>query len=145
MDILPIQANGKASIRAHPIPFGPGRIRVGNNSTLLIGDAAGYIEPVTGEGLYYSILSAALAAEAIIQSENAESAFRNYRKLCNKTILRHIKRGYLARYLLYSKFMHPYALEKLKGNKSWSNGFMEILSGKTGYINFLRKIIFPDR
>jgi flavin-dependent dehydrogenase len=145
LETLPIQSQGKASVRAHPIPYGPGHIRVGKNSTILIGDAAGYIEPVTGEGIYYSIKSAVLAAKAIIQSENAESAFRNYRNSCNKTILRHIKRGYLARPFLYSKIMHPYAIEKIKGNTSWSNGFMEILSGKTDYINYFRKAIFPDR
>lgn len=38
---------------------------------LLIGDAAGLIDPFTGEGIYYALLSAKLAAESILSGKPA--------------------------------------------------------------------------
>ena len=42
--------------------------RVGGNGWLLVGDAAGFIDPLTGEGLQRALIGADLAAEAIHRS-----------------------------------------------------------------------------
>jgi len=38
------------------------------NRLLLVGDAAGFINPLTGEGIYYAMASGQIAAEAIIEA-----------------------------------------------------------------------------
>jgi len=45
----------------------------------LIGDAAGFVDPITGEGIYYSLRSAELLAEALAQSapENYSESVRH--------------------------------------------------------------------
>jgi geranylgeranyl reductase family protein len=51
---------------AHHLPLSPGRPRPGTGRVLLAGDAASLINPLTGEGIYYAILSGRLAAEAAL-------------------------------------------------------------------------------
>src|SRR5256885_12834146 len=40
--------------------------RVSGEGWLAVGDAAGLVDPITGEGLYYAIRSADLAAKALL-------------------------------------------------------------------------------
>ena len=56
--------------------------RVGGEGWMAVGDAAGLVDPITGEGLYYAIRSADLAARALL-SEAGELAAKvaHYRRL----------------------------------------------------------------
>ncbi len=42
------------------------RLKVSGNNWALMGDAAGFVDPLTGEGIYYALKSAELLAEAIL-------------------------------------------------------------------------------
>jgi flavin-dependent dehydrogenase len=53
--------------------------RVAGDGWLAVGDAAGLVDPVTGEGLYYAVRSADLAAEAILR--DAGSPEVDYRRM----------------------------------------------------------------
>ena len=46
------------------------RLKVSGDNWALIGDAAGFVDPLTGEGIYYAIKSAELLAEAILTRPN---------------------------------------------------------------------------
>ncbi|HOV79723.1 MAG TPA: NAD(P)/FAD-dependent oxidoreductase [Bacillota bacterium] len=60
------------SCRGYPIPIGGGRKKkIHAKSAILLGDAAGLVDPFCGEGIYYVIKSAYLAAQAIL--DNATS------------------------------------------------------------------------
>jgi flavin-dependent dehydrogenase len=59
------------------------RNRVSGDGWIAVGDAAGLVDPITGEGLYYAIRSADHAAKAIL-SETAELAGAAYRKLLRR-------------------------------------------------------------
>jgi geranylgeranyl reductase family protein len=56
------------------------RNRVAGDGWLATGDAAGLVDPVTGEGLYYAMRSADLAAQTIV-AQPAEAIANSYRKL----------------------------------------------------------------
>jgi len=56
----------------HPIPAGGPCRGLHTNSTLLVGDAGGFVNPLTGGGLKYGTLSAIYAAETIIKFLNNE-------------------------------------------------------------------------
>jgi geranylgeranyl reductase family protein len=67
-----LQANGldqarvARPVRLHPIPCRPdGRNRYAGERGLVVGDATGLVDAVTGEGLFYALQSARLAARAI--------------------------------------------------------------------------------
>jgi flavin-dependent dehydrogenase len=55
-------------LRAHHLPLSTGRPRPGAGRVLLAGDAASLINPLTGEGIYYALLSGRLAAQAALQA-----------------------------------------------------------------------------
>jgi geranylgeranyl reductase family protein len=53
------------SLRGHRLPLRRPGTRLANERGLLVGDAAGLIDPVSGDGMYECFVSAKLAAEAI--------------------------------------------------------------------------------
>jgi flavin-dependent dehydrogenase len=57
-------------------PLGHRVIRRAGEQWLLVGDAAGFLDPFTGEGLHRAILSAELAAE-VLQASLARKGFRD--------------------------------------------------------------------
>jgi flavin-dependent dehydrogenase len=52
------------------------RNRVSGDSWLAVGDAAGLVDPITGEGLYYALRSADLAVRSILDRTNYRSMLR---------------------------------------------------------------------
>jgi flavin-dependent dehydrogenase len=52
--------------------------RVAGEGWLAVGDAAGLVDPITGEGLYYALRSADLAAKTLIQGGGTESTYRRW-------------------------------------------------------------------
>jgi flavin-dependent dehydrogenase len=54
------------SLRGHRLPLRMRETRIAGGRALLVGDAAGLIDPVSGDGMYECFLSARLAADAIL-------------------------------------------------------------------------------
>jgi len=52
------------------------RNRVAGDGWLAVGDAAGLVDPITGEGLYYALRSADLAVQSILAHSDYRSALR---------------------------------------------------------------------
>jgi geranylgeranyl reductase family protein len=67
------------------------RNRVAGDGWLAVGDAAGLVDPITGEGLYYAIRSADLAAKAIL-SDTLEAA-SIYRKSIRRDFMADLEFG----------------------------------------------------
>ncbi len=67
---------------AHPVPFKKPFDPIGIDNMLVVGDAGGFVSPVTGEGLYYGTASGRFAAEAISEAidEEADNLTNNYRQ-----------------------------------------------------------------
>jgi geranylgeranyl reductase family protein len=67
-------------VQGHAVPYGNFLKNPVRESTLLVGDAAGFTDPLFGEGIYYAHKSAQLASLAIIQKtvegKNAETTYR---------------------------------------------------------------------
>lgn len=58
---------------AHPIPFWTGAepLQSADDGVLLVGDAAGLVQPLFGEGIQYAVRSGAKAAEAIVSDRRS--------------------------------------------------------------------------
>jgi geranylgeranyl reductase family protein len=56
-------------LRAHRLPLSTARPRPAEGRVLLAGDAASLVNPLTGEGIYYAVLSGALAGRAAVGTD----------------------------------------------------------------------------
>jgi geranylgeranyl reductase family protein len=73
--LLPgVQATG---LRAHRLPLSTERPRQPDGRVLLAGDAASLINPLTGEGIFYAVLSGALAGTAAVHGAEAGALHRS--------------------------------------------------------------------
>jgi len=58
--------------KSHNVPIRSIVRPPGKNKTLLLGDAAGLVDPFTGEGIYYAHKSAELASQAVLDFFNSD-------------------------------------------------------------------------
>lgn len=63
-----ISLNG-ITLHGHPLPIYTRSERLNTARCLLVGDAAGLMDPLSGEGIRYAVKSARLATEAVIRGE----------------------------------------------------------------------------
>src|SRR5438094_20946 len=60
-----IDPDDVTELRGHRLPLRRPTTKLGRGRALLVGDAAGLVDPVSGDGIYEAFVSARLAAEAI--------------------------------------------------------------------------------
>jgi geranylgeranyl reductase family protein len=79
-------------------PIGHRVSRVAGPGWLLIGDAAGFVDPFTGEGIHRALRSARAAADAILGGGDVEGAYARERRraFAAKTALTWLVQGFLA-------------------------------------------------
>jgi geranylgeranyl reductase family protein len=65
--------------------------RVAGDGWLAVGDAAGLVDPITGEGLYYAIRSGDLAAQSLLENESDPAA--HYRAAVKREIMSDLQVG----------------------------------------------------
>jgi menaquinone-9 beta-reductase len=90
-DLLP--GAEPAGVRGHHLPLSTRRPTPGRGRVLLAGDALSLINPFTGEGIFYAVLSGALAGAAA--TDPARAAGR-YRKALRDRLGRHLRHSRLA-------------------------------------------------
>ncbi|MBQ6153301.1 MAG: geranylgeranyl reductase family protein [Ruminococcus sp.] len=78
---------------------------------MLLGDAAGLTDPISGEGLYMAMRSGVFAAQAILSSHPKRTYLRSI-ALMQRTA----KDGARVRNLFYHPSFHQRLLQKIKGN-----------------------------
>jgi geranylgeranyl reductase family protein len=64
-------------LRAHRLPLSTGRPRLPGGRVLLAGDAQSLVNPLTGEGIFYAVLSGALAGVASAHGAQAGQVFQH--------------------------------------------------------------------
>ncbi len=86
------------------IPVSPRSDGFVKNNVFLIGDAAGFADPITAEGISNAILSGKYVAEALIESNlNAQKAPQIYTKKLQLKLLPELHSGELIAKYFYSK------------------------------------------
>lgn len=129
------------NIAGFPTPFHNLIKKPGRKNIFLVGDAAGLIEPITGEGIYFAILSGKLTSEAILAGGNCIS---NYNYLIKKNIHKLLNQAYcMKRFFFHSKGL-PYVMFKMKHNAKYCRYYFDLLSGEIDYIQYI-KTVLKDR
>jgi len=79
---------------ASHLPLSPGRPAPGVGRVLLAGDAASLVNPLTGEGIYYALVSGRLAGEAAVHQVTGRASdgpLPAYRRALRRTLGRHLR------------------------------------------------------
>jgi geranylgeranyl reductase family protein len=125
---------GRIHLRAHPLPYGNWIAEPCRERLLLAGDAAGMVEPLLGEGIFYALSSGAFAASAVDQAmSRKDDPCRTYPALLARHLLPELrgadtlrnlflKTVRLAGYAPFGLFMRLAARplgELVHGHRSW--------------------------
>ena len=62
---LKLNLSGRSAFR---VPLGPPDGRLTRRRCIMVGDAAGLVSPVTGEGIYYALMSGIIAADVVAEA-----------------------------------------------------------------------------
>lgn len=100
-------------IAIHPLPLSTGRPRPDHGRVLLTGDAAGLINPLTGEGIFYAIASGRMAAIAISR-QPSHGAGELYGRMLRRRFGRHFATTSSLARLLDIPEMFPIAIEAVR-------------------------------
>ncbi len=93
----------EVEVKGHFVPLGGIDRVLHRERVLLLGDAAGLAEPMTGEGIYYAIRSAKLAATTIYEALKDNSLdLSPYTRQINAQITRDFKYAHFLAKLLYN-------------------------------------------
>lgn len=133
------------------IPINPkGKIFVYRN-LFLTGDAAGFADPITAEGISYSLLSGTLAGEAIaVSGLDMNKAGLLYKELLNKKIIRELKYAAMLGRIIYSGENIREFIFRRYGRK-FANLMTDVITGRKEYSSLLTrpanfmKLLFPKK
>ncbi len=127
-------------VRGAWVPYGSYTRNPCKGNVFLLGDAAGFVDPITGEGIYFAMLSGNCAATAIIEDINSDAP-RRYQRLCNSTIIKPLRQALLARWFLFEEPFHAYAMKRFMGNTKHLKLFLKVLSGTVDYKGYFTETI----
>lgn len=141
------------------LPFGAFRRIPGRGRVLLAGDAAGLVDPITGEGLAHAIDSGRMAAEAAtaaLAEDRPETALPLYRKSLGPIhgALRHAR---ALRLVIYAPPLKAGFIRAFRDSRTLRHDYLRMLGGQREYADIMaallrrlprhlsRSLLVPDR
>jgi geranylgeranyl reductase family protein len=118
--------------------------RVAGEGWIAVGDAAGLVDPITGEGLYYAIRSADLAAEAVLGA--AGEAAGQYRRLLRRDFGADLEFGSrLAKRIFHGRFLFGTVPARMvqftRRSPRFSAIMQDLFAGKQPYLGLKRRLL----
>ncbi len=130
------------SIAGFPVPLQNLIRKPAGNNIFLTGDAAGFVEPITGEGIYFAILSGKLAADAILSGTDRVNT---YNRKIRKNIGAFLNQAYLVKRILFRPKTLSRALSKMSRNAKYCKYFFEVVSGDIDYKQYMKNIVLDRK
>ncbi|WP_408954707.1 geranylgeranyl reductase family protein [Natroniella sp. ANB-PHB2] len=108
--------NEKIKAKGHLLPVGGAKRRLNNHTGLLVGDAAGLVDPLSGEGIFYALKSGKIASQVVIDKLTEGTSLNNYTQLINQEMIPELKKSKL---LSKFFFIAPEKIHKLTRKREW--------------------------
>ena len=130
--------NGDYKLHGHKIPAGGIKRKITGSRVILSGDAAGFVDSYSGEGLAYAIISGQFAAEVIAGiclNDGDPKDLKKYESFCQAEFGIHLKYS-----LIFSKIVHRFpdrAFKILNSNEKMSNKFLDVMDFRLNYKDYL--------
>ena len=106
----------------------------------LLGDAAGFADPVTGEGIYYALRSAELFAECYLSG-----APLSYEQRWRKDFGAELRRAAQMRRRFYGNFWGAPFTERMiefaRGHRGVKRVLGDLVAGEQGYVDLKKKLV----
>lgn len=128
-------------LKGHPIPANGNVQRILHSERgVVVGDAAGLVDPLTGEGIHYALLSGKIAGEEIATALSlGKRELGEYSRKINNAISKKLKTAARLSGLVFS---HPGILKKLlTSDPELGKLFLSVVYGNQSYSNFLNRLI----
>jgi geranylgeranyl reductase family protein len=127
---IPVQRQAR---HGHPVPIYGQEEALGSHRSLLVGDAAGLVDPFTGEGIRFAIKSGHLAAQAILAGLP-----ESYSEWVNQSMGRNLRMGNVMRRIFYpfQKTWFELALR----SPAVSQALVDMFADRSGYGRLLLTI-----
>ena len=127
-----------AKLHPHLIPLGDPKRPVVSDGIILVGDAAGYADPLTGEGIYAALHSGKLASETIASAfqkgDFSENFLSGYHEACRREFSEEFRRARKSALVIYGLPFISYPT--ILGNKEILDRFIDIMTGEMTYKSF---------
>jgi geranylgeranyl reductase family protein len=126
-------------VKGHFLPFGEYSKRMGRDGVLLAGDAAGLVDPITGEGIAYAMQSGWFAAQSVLEALSGKTKNVNaaYRKRC-AVITGELAYAAKIRNFLFSPATRDMFVTALARSVSAPLRYMDLMSGDLTYRELLK-------
>jgi geranylgeranyl reductase family protein len=125
--------------RGHHLPTREGTSPITRGRALLVGDAAGLVDPMSGEGIHAAFVSGRLAAESIeAVLENGERDVWRYEAAVERELMPEIRAALVLRDA-YHWLPRP-CYEALKRNDLLRRSLCRMMTGESNYAGFLRQL-----
>ena len=114
--------------------------RASGDGWALLGDAAGFADPVTGEGIYYALRSSELFAESFLAGRPDE-----YETRWREDFGGELKRAAQMRRRFYGNFWGAPFTERMiefaRGHRGVKRVLGDLVAGEQGYVNLKKKLV----
>ena len=131
--------SGEYKLYGHKIPRGGFKRKVTGSRVLLSGDAAGFVDAFSGEGLAYAIKSGQFAADVlaeICQQRGKLKDLHKYESICRSEFGIHLKYS-----LIVSRLIHSFPEKSFKmfiNNREILEKYLEVMDFTIDYKDYLR-------
>ena len=135
---LSVEGVTEDRLTGHRIPVRPRHVR-GHGGLLLTGDAAGLVDPLTGEGISFAVRSGRAAAEAILSTgRDLRLAAAEYEGLL-ADVLRELRAARLIASLVYR--LPRISFRSLGRHPGFAEAVVDVFLGLLTYTDLLRRVV----
>jgi geranylgeranyl reductase family len=131
--------SGEYKLHGHKIPRGGIKRKISSSRILLSGDAAGFVDAFSGEGLAYAIRSGQLAANMLAEISQQRRKLKDlhkYESICRAEFGIHLKYS-----LIVSRLIHSFPERSFKtfiNNREILEKYLEVVDFTIDYKDYLR-------
>ena len=136
-----IASTNTRTLRPHLIPYGRAAgSPLSNTQGLVLGDAAGWTDPITGEGIFFALKAAHLAAATITSELTGSQCLSDYDTRFHREIATDLIYAKRLAWLLYECPALSHWILKRHG-ESLGRTFIDIICGQQTYRNLYLKML----
>jgi len=132
------------TMKGYYLPFGHYNKNLAKGSVLLVGDAAGLVDPITGEGIAFAMESGQMAAQSIIEASRAHDpdTASGYYKDRVKKITRCIDHANYVKYLIYPAFFKRLLVKGLASStdKNSIRYYLDLMADDITYPQYISRL-----